>query len=202
LERHLAAVTRLDDRLGVPQLAHIARHGSGVGPAADPAPVVRHPHVRASDRRKNMPIPPPMTAGVMEKGSSVEGLVWSILGQTYRPLQVTKSSFAWHATLPPGTFVPPHAHPAQEEFIYLLAGRFDLVLDGQKATAAPGDPIRLPRAILHGLFNNSSADVTCVFWVSPTRRLWDLFQAINNLADPPEVLRLAGLHEVNFVPPP
>jgi len=44
--------------------------------------------------------------------------------------------------------------------------------------------------------------VTCVFWVSPTRRLWDLFLAINNVPDPVEVVRLAGLHEVNFLPPP
>jgi quercetin dioxygenase-like cupin family protein len=149
-----------------------------------------------------MPTPPPITAGVTEQGSSVEGLVWHILGQTYRPLQVTESSFAWHATLPPGTFVPPHVHPTQEEFIYVLGGRFDLLLDGQQATADAGDLIRLPRAIPHGLFNNSAADITCVFWVSPTRRLWDLFQAINNVADPAEVVRLAGLHEVNFLPPP
>jgi quercetin dioxygenase-like cupin family protein len=149
-----------------------------------------------------MPTPPPMTAGVTEKGSSVEGLAWHILGQTYRPLQVTESSFTWHATLPPGTFVPPHVHPMQEEFIYVLGGRFDLMLDGQPATADAGDLIRLPRAIPHGLFNNSAADITCVFWVSPTRRLWDLFQAINNVADPAEVVRLAGLHEVNFLPPP
>jgi len=149
-----------------------------------------------------MPTPPPMTAGVTAKGSSVEGLVWHILGQTYRPLQVTESSFTWHATLPPGTFVPPHVHPMQEEFIYVLGGRFDLMLDGQPATADAGDLIRLPRAIPHGLFNNSAADITCVFWVSPTRRLWDLFQAINNVADPAEVVRLAGLHEVNFLPPP
>jgi len=149
-----------------------------------------------------MPIPPPMTAGVTEKGSSVQGLVWNILGQTYVPLQVTESSFAWHATLPPGTFVPPHVHTTQDEFIYLLGGHFDLLLDGQPASADAGDLIRLPRGIPHGLFNNSAADVTCVFWVSPTRRLWDLFLAINNVADPAEVVRLAGLHEVNFLPPP
>jgi quercetin dioxygenase-like cupin family protein len=143
-----------------------------------------------------------MTAGVTAKGSSVEGLVWNILGQTYVPLQVSESSFAWHATFPPGTFVPPHVHPMQDEFIYLLGGRFDLVLDGQGATAGAGDLIRLPRAIPHGIFNNSGAEVTCVFWVSPTCRLWDLFLAINNVPDPGEVVRLAGLHEVNFLPPP
>ncbi len=149
-----------------------------------------------------MPTPPPMTAGVTTNGSSLDGQVWNILGQTYRPLQVSESCFAWHATLPPGTFVPPHVHPTQDEFIYLLGGHFDLLMDGQPATADAGDLIRLPRGIPHGLFNHSAADVTCLFWVSPTRLLWDLFQAINNAADPAEVMRLAALHEVNFLPPP
>jgi quercetin dioxygenase-like cupin family protein len=148
-----------------------------------------------------MPMPPPMTAGVTAKGSSVEGLVWNILGQTYVPLQISESSFAWHATFPPGTFVPPHVHPTQDEFIYLLGGRLDLVLDGQPASAGTGDLIRLPRTIPHGIFNHSGAEATCGFWVAPTGRLWDLFLAINNVPDPAEVVRLAGLHEVNFLPP-
>jgi quercetin dioxygenase-like cupin family protein len=147
-------------------------------------------------------IMPRLTAGVTTKGTSVEGKVWNILGQTYVPLQVSDSSFAWHATFPPGTFVPPHVHPTQEEFIYVLGGHFDLVLDGQAAGADAGDLIRLPRAIPHGIFNNSAAEVTCVFWVSPTRMLWELFQAIHNVPDPAEVVRLAGRHEVHFLPPP
>ena len=146
-------------------------------------------------------MPTPMTAGVTQQGTSVEGKVWHILGQTYRPLSLTESSFSWHALLPPGTFVPPHVHSMQDEFIYVLEGRFDLLLDGQTATAKGGDLIRLPHCIPHGIFNRSQSDITCVFWVSPTRKLWDLFQAINNVADPAEVVRIAGLHEVEFMPP-
>jgi uncharacterized RmlC-like cupin family protein len=143
-----------------------------------------------------------MTAGVTQQGSSVDGKVWQILGQTYTPLSLTESSFSWHALLPPGTFVPPHVHPTQDEFIYMLEGKFDLLLDGQAATAKAGDLIRLPRCIPHGLFNNSEANITCIFWVSPTRKLWDLFHAIDNVPDPAEVVRLAGMHEVEFMPPP
>jgi hypothetical protein len=94
-----------------------------------------------------MPMPPTMTAGVTQQGSSVDGLAWHILGQTYKPLQVSESSFAWHALLPPGTFVPPHIHPTQEEFIYVFEGRFDLLLDGQPSNASAGDLIRLPCSI-------------------------------------------------------
>jgi quercetin dioxygenase-like cupin family protein len=143
-----------------------------------------------------------MTAGVTASGSSLDGIVWHILGHTYRPLQRTESSMAWHATLPPGTFVPPHIHPTQDEFIYVFSGRFDLVLDGHPASAGAGDLIRLPRGISHGLYNHGQADITCLFWVSPTRLLWDLFEKIDNVPDPAEVVRLAGQHEVHFLPPP
>ena len=143
-----------------------------------------------------------LTAGITKAGTGVDGIVWNILGQTYVPKYVSEASFAWHATFPPGTFVPPHIHPTQDEFIYMLEGRFDLLLDGQSANASAGDLIRLPRGIPHGLFNHSQANIACLFWVSPTRRLWDLFQAIDNVPDPAEVVRLASLHEVNFLPPP
>ncbi len=67
----------------------------------------------------------PLTAGITKANTGVDGIVWHILGQTYVPKQVSEHSFAWHATFPPGTFVPPHIHPTQEEFIYMFEGRFD-----------------------------------------------------------------------------
>ncbi len=143
-----------------------------------------------------------MTAGVTVDGEGIDGITWNILGQTYVPKQLCESSFSWHATFPSGTFVPPHIHPDQDEFIYVLDGRFDLFLDGADAVAAAGDLIRLPRGIAHGIFNKSDADTTCLFWVSPTQRLWDLFQKIHNVPDPAEVVRLAGEHNIHFLPPP
>jgi uncharacterized RmlC-like cupin family protein len=143
-----------------------------------------------------------MTAGVTPSGEGIEGITWNILGQTYVPKQVCETSFSWHATFPPGTFVPPHIHPDQDEFIYVLGGHFDLFLDGKDATADGGDLIRLPQGIAHGIFNNSDAPVTCIFWVSPTRQLWNLFHKIHNVPDPAEVIRLAGEHNIHFLPPP
>ena len=74
-------------------------------------------------------------------------LSWNILGQTYVPKQLSENSFSWHATFPPGTFVPPHIHPTQDEFIYMFEGRIDLVLDGREFVATAGDLIRLPMGI-------------------------------------------------------
>ena len=44
----------------------------------------------------------------------------------------------------------------------------------------------------------------CFFWVTPTRRLYDLFWAIHNMKEqkPDEVVALSAKHEVMFLPPP
>jgi len=142
-----------------------------------------------------------MTAGVTRSNEGLDGVVWNILGQTYTPKEVSEASFGWHALLPPGTFVPPHIHPTQDEFIYMIEGRLDLELGEQKSHAGPGDLIRLPKGHAHGIYNNGSVDVRCLFWVAPARKLQALFEKLHNLSDPAEVVRISAAHEVNFLPP-
>jgi mannose-6-phosphate isomerase-like protein (cupin superfamily) len=146
----------------------------------------------------------PLTAGVTKANEGIDAITWNILGQTYVPKMLSEDSFSWHATFPPGTFVPPHIHPTQDEFIYMLEGRLDLVLDGQESHALPGDLIKLPRNIPHGLFNKSDAPVKCLFWVAPTGRLYDLFWAIHSMKEqnPAEVVALSARYEIDFLPPP
>ena len=109
-----------------------------------------------------------LIAGITKANTGLDGIVWNILGQTYVPKSLNEQSFSWHATFPPGTFVPPHIHPTQDEFIYMLDGKFDLVLDGKEFTATTGDLIRLPMNQPHGIFNKSDQTVKCFFWVTPT----------------------------------
>ncbi len=142
------------------------------------------------------------SAGITKAGDGIEGKRWNILGQTYVPKSLSESSMSWHATFPADTFVPPHFHPTQDEYIYLLEGELTVWLSGVESVAKSGDTIRLPMGEPHGIFNRSGHTAKCVFWVSPTRKLFDLFNAIHNVPDPAEVVRLAALHEVNFLPPP
>jgi quercetin dioxygenase-like cupin family protein len=146
----------------------------------------------------------PETAGVTKANTGIDGISWSILGQTYVPKQVSEHSMSWHAVMPAGTFVPPHIHPTQDEFVYLLEGRLDLVLDGKDFVATAGDLIRLPMGIPHGIFNKSEQMVKCLFWVTPTRKLYDLFWGIHALKEqkPEDVVALSARHEVMFLPPP
>ena len=145
-----------------------------------------------------------LTAGITKANTGLEGISWNILGQTYVPKSINEHSFSWHATFPPGTFVPPHIHPTQDEFIYMLEGRLDFLLDGKDFVATAGDLTRLPMQIPHGIFNKTDQPVKCLFWVSPTRRLYDLFWAIHNMREqnPDDVVKLAAEHNIHFLPPP
>src|SRR5262249_7863677 len=64
---------------------------------------------------------------VIGAASSLGDIEWTILGQVYRPKVWTDRCFAWDATLPPDTFVPPHIHPAQDEYVFVVDGTMTLV---------------------------------------------------------------------------
>ena len=70
--------------------------------------------------------------------------------------------------------------------------------------AGPGDLIRMPKGLPHGIFNKTEDTVKCLFWVAPTRRLYDLFWAIHAMPNqnPAEVVALSARHEADFLPPP
>ena len=144
------------------------------------------------------------TAGITRANEPMQGITWNILGQTYVPKTCTEDSFSWHATFPVGTFVPPHIHPDQDEYLYILEGKLDFMLAGNDTSATPGDLVRLPRGIPHGIFNKSDQAAKVLFWVSPTGKLFDLFWGIHNLPkqEPEAVVALSAQHDVDFLPPP
>jgi|TARA_B100000787_G_C16148725_1_gene275544 quercetin dioxygenase-like cupin family protein len=146
-----------------------------------------------------------MLAGVTKANEGLDQISWNILGQTYVPKQLSENAFSWHAIMPVGTFVPPHIHPKQDEFLYILEGRFDLILNGVETFAEPGDLVRLPMGIPHGIFNKTNTAIKCLFWVTPSRKLYDLFWALHNLgpeANPADVVATSAQFEIDFLPPP
>ena len=102
---------------------------------------------------------------------------------------------------PPGTFVPPHIHPTQDEFIYVLEGVLDLELAGTKTQARVGDLVCMPLGIPHAYYNNQTVPARALFWVTPARRLRALFDQLHDLQDLEAVVRLSREHEVDFLPP-
>lgn len=141
-------------------------------------------------------------AGITRAHEGMEGQSWIIQGQTYVPKHRTEHSFSWHGTFPPGTFVPPHIHPDQDEYLYILEGRFDFLLDGAEEFAMPGDFVRLPMGKPHGIFNKSQNVAKTMFWVSPARQLYELFSAIHNMKQQTraDIIKLAVGYNIHFLP--
>ncbi len=84
----------------------------------------------------------------------------------------------------------------------MLTGDLEIEYGPDVQKAGPGDTIRLPIRIPHGIFNRSGAPVTCVFGVAPSRKLFVLFGQLDGVTDPAELVRISALHEVDFLPPP
>ena len=142
--------------------------------------------------------------GITKAGTGLEGIVWNILGpDLHARSRSTKDAFSWHATFPVGTFVPPHIHPTQDEFIYVLEGRFDLIIDGKNFVGTAGDLIRLPKNPARHLQQDRPGGEMPVLGVAD-RKLYDLFWAIHSMKEqnPPDVVALSAKHEVVFLPPP
>jgi uncharacterized cupin superfamily protein len=143
----------------------------------------------------------PEIPGVTPARAGLDAVAWNILGQVYVPKQHTEDSFAWHATFPIETFVPPHTHTKQDEYIFVLDGRIDLLMGGERMSAGAGDLVRMPRGIPHAFFNNSGKAVTALFWAAPAGRLAELYPRLHNVADSAEVVRIAREYDVFFQPP-
>jgi quercetin dioxygenase-like cupin family protein len=140
--------------------------------------------------------------GVTREGEGYRSDPWNVVGHIYTPKLVTESAFIWHAVIPDGTFVPPHIHPTQDEWITMLTGELDVEFGPDVQKAGPGDVVRMPMGVAHGIFNRSGGEATCVFGVAPSRKLFQLFGKLHNVTDPAELVRISAEHEVDFLPPP
>ncbi|MBD1547456.1 cupin domain-containing protein [Roseibium aggregatum] len=141
-------------------------------------------------------------AGITGADAGLDNLAWNVVGHTYTPKLLSTNAFVWHAVIPADTFVPPHIHPTQDEWIVMLEGDLEVEMGGQVHKAGAGDTVRMPMGEAHGIFNRSGKTATCVFGVAPSRKLFDLFKALDGVTDPAELVRLSALHEVDFLPPP
>lgn len=145
--------------------------------------------------------------GVTASGDGLDGIAWNVVGHIYKPKLYSEDAFIWHADIPAETFVPPHVHPQQDEWIYVLSGELEVDFGFESGNVQPnkagaGDMVRMPKGVAHGVYNRSGVKATCLFGVSPSRKLFDLFGALDGVTEPAELVRLSALHEVDFLPPP
>ena len=113
--------------------------------------------------------------------------------------------FSWHATLPPGTFVPPHIHPDQDEYLYMLEGKLDFMLGGAEAQATAGRSDAPRRwACRTASSTNRTRPRKCCSGCRRRRRLYDLFWGLHNMKEqkPEDVVAMAAEYNIHFLPPP
>ena len=139
--------------------------------------------------------------GITRAGSGQNDVVWNVLGHRYLLKADSPDTFCFETVDPPGTFVPLHIHPHQDEFIYVLEGVMDLQLGDEKLQAQPGDLVRMPRGLPHAYANNQMTAARALFWVTPGGRLRELFDRLHDLTDIAEVVRHSRECDVEFLPP-
>jgi mannose-6-phosphate isomerase-like protein (cupin superfamily) len=95
-----------------------------------------------------------------------------------RPAADTNGAFVeMEFVLPPGCVPPPpHVHPHQVEDYEVLAGRFDVVVDGRWRTLAPGESASVPLGALHTFRNRSGEPVRVRNRHSPAMRFEEFIE--------------------------
>lgn len=133
--------------------------------------------------------------------TGLDGVVWNVLGQAYLPKEITDERLVWYAIFPEDTFVPPHTHAAQDEYLMPLDGDIDLLIGGQRQRATRGVPTMLPRGVPHAFFNNSGKAVAALFWATPAGQLVELYRKLHNIGNPRQAVAIAPAYGVTFGPP-
>ena len=145
------------------------------------------------------------TAGITRANEGLDGIVWNILGQTYVPKQRDRGLLLLARDLP-ARHLRAAAHPPD-------AGRVPLHPRGPARLLArrAGHLRRRPATSSACRWASRTASSTsrarsakCLFWVSPTGKLYDLFWGIHNMSPqtPDAVVALSAKHDVEFLPPP
>ena len=105
--------------------------------------------------------------------------------------------------VPPGYFVPPHRHEADDELLYVMEGRLTLIGEAGETEAAAGTCVRFARGDLHGFRNDSDAPVRLLVMAQPGVQAAEMFRhfdraAANGPLTPDDVMGIAGQYGVRF----
>lgn len=131
----------------------------------------------------------------------LDGVAWNVLGQVYIPKEITDERFTWYAVFPEETFVPPHTHADQDEYLMPLDGQIDVLIGGVRGVVRRGEVGHLPRGVPHAFFNNTGKAVNALFWATPAGRLVELYRRLHNIGSPGKAVAIAPSCGVVFDPP-
>lgn len=136
-----------------------------------------------------------------------EGEALTVVGEHVRILVDGKASggslLVFLETTPPGMGPPVHRHLHDDEFFFVVEGRFRFVVDGRTFIAEPGAFATAPRGSLHAFCNTGSTPGKLLITCTPAG-LEDCFRKAASLGAAPTPEALAACFEgwVRFEGPP
>lgn len=92
-----------------------------------------------------------------------------------------------------------HVHPAQDEWLYAMAGEFRVEIGDQKLTLTPGDSVLMPRKVPHVWAQVDDSPGKLLIAFTPAGRMEEFFRDFGKtgkLPSDPEVVRSYGLERV------
>lgn len=114
------------------------------------------------------------------------------------------AAFIFETMVPAGSGPPLHRHAHDDEFFYILAGRFKFVLDGRTFIAEPGAFVAAPRNSVHTFVNLGPGEGRMLLVTTP-HGLEQPFRAVSGGPQPPTPATLTevfGRAGIEFVGPP
>lgn len=105
--------------------------------------------------------------------------------------------------VPPGYFVPPHRHEADDELLYVMEGALTLIGEAGESTAPAGTCARFAKGDLHGFRNDTEATVKLLVMAQPGVQAAEMFRHFDRAAEkgpltPDDVVGIAGQYGVRF----
>lgn len=129
-----------------------------------------------------------------------EGEALRVLGDAQR-VKLTGADTDGRFTLienenPPGTGLPMHLHRHEEEIFYVVEGRVEFTVDGERVTGEAGTTVFLPRGVPHRWEVVGDAPARMLIMLLPAG-LEEFFRRVTDLSadGPPEPERLGPLAE-------
>ena len=116
-------------------------------------------------------------------------------------------AFIWEIQSPPGTMVPPHIHKVEDELIYVVEGQLEATVGDQTYVLGPGDLVKMPRGVPHGIHMTGTGPAKTLWMVVPAGKMESLFRALAALPadqppDPEVIMRINRDHDIEALPPP
>lgn len=108
--------------------------------------------------------------------------------------------------VPPGYFVPPHVHEAEDEVFVMLEGRLTLLDGTGERQAGLGSVVQLPAGLPHGFRNDGAEPVRFLVLVTPGTQAAEMFRHLDRAGragalTPESVGAICAQYGVRMLPP-